>query len=98
MRARAVVWAAALAGLTSICARALDAPPAAPIRPVTDDYFGTPTVDNYRYLEDLKDPQVQSWMKAQADYTRATLDALPGRQALLERVHELANADTRRGR
>ena len=98
MGARAVVWAAALAGLTSVCARALDAPPAAPIRPVTDDHFGTPTVDNYRYLEDLKDPQVQSWMKAQADYTRAILDALPGRQALLERVHELANADTRRGR
>lgn len=98
MRAGAVVWAAALAGLTSVCARALDPPPAAPIRPVTDHYFGTPTVDNYRYLEDLKDPQVQSWMKAQADYTRAILDALPGRQALLERVHELANADTRRGR
>jgi len=78
-------------------AGALESPPVAPVRPVTDDYFGTPVVDNYRYLEDLKDPQVQSWMKAQAGYTRATLDALPGRQALLERVHQVSNADTRRG-
>ncbi|HWH53888.1 MAG TPA: hypothetical protein VN651_20205 [Gemmatimonadaceae bacterium] len=45
-------------------------PPKAPIRPVTDDYFGTKVVDNYRYFENLKDPGVQQWMKAQADYAR----------------------------
>ena len=27
--------------------------PVAPVRPVTDDYFGTKVVDNYRYMEDL---------------------------------------------
>src|SRR5580704_15763498 len=72
------------------------APPATPIRPVTDTYWGTPVVDNYRYLEDLKAPEVKSWMRAQADYTRAQLALIPGRAGLLARIHELANTDTRR--
>lgn len=29
--------------------------------PVVDDYFGTKVTDNYRWLEDLKDPNVQNW-------------------------------------
>lgn len=65
------------------------APPPAPVLPVTDNYFGTQVVDNYRYFEDLKNPEVQQWMKTQADYTRATLDSLPGRAPLLKRIAEL---------
>jgi prolyl oligopeptidase len=68
-------------------------PPKAPIRSVTDDYFGTNVVDNYRYFENLKDPEVQQWIKAQADYTRATLDALPGYSALLKRVEDLDESE-----
>lgn len=64
-------------------------PPVAPVRPVTDDYFGAKIVDNYRYMENLKDPEVQQWMKLQADYTRSVLDGLPGRAALLARVSDL---------
>lgn len=63
-------------------------PPVAPVRPVTD-YFGTKVVDDYRYMVDLKDPEVQKWMKAQADYTRETHDALPVYPALLKRIAEL---------
>ncbi len=37
--------------------------PVAPVRPVTDTYFGTPVVDPYRWMENLKSPEVQSWMK-----------------------------------
>jgi prolyl oligopeptidase len=81
-----------------VAARAVEAPPAAPVRPITDVYFGTEVVDNYRFMENLDDPEVQAWMKAQADYTRATLDRLPGRDALLQRIHALNNADiARRG-
>jgi prolyl oligopeptidase len=72
-------------------------PPATPVRPVTDTYWGTPVVDNYRYLENLADPEVQAWMHAQADYTRAQLDRLPGRTRLYERIHALANTDLYRG-
>jgi len=82
--------------LAAHVALAADTPPVAPLRPVTDTYFGTAVVDNYRYLENLKDPQVQAWMHAQADYTRAQLEKLPGRSGLFERVHALNNADTRR--
>ena len=68
------------------------APPAAPVRPVTDDYFGTKIVDPYRYMENLKDPAVQAWMKAQNDYTRAQLARIPGREKLLERIRQLDQA------
>lgn len=58
-------------------------PPVAPVHPVTNTYFGTKVTDPYRYMEDLKSSEVQGWMKAQAEYTRATLDRIPGRKALL---------------
>ena len=76
---------------------AAQAQPVAPVRPVTTDYYGTPFVDNYRYMENLADPEVKAWMKAQADATRAKLDAIPGHAALQQRIHELMNADLRRG-
>jgi len=65
-----LVAVCAFALLVATGARGQSAPPKAPIRPVTDDYFGTKVVDNYRYFENLKDPGVQQWMKAQADYAR----------------------------
>lgn len=64
-------------------------PPVAPVRPVTDDYYGTKIVDNYRYMENLKDPEVQEWFKNQNDYTSATLANIPGREKLLARIKEL---------
>jgi hypothetical protein len=36
---------------------------------------------------------MQRWMRAQADYTRQTLDALPGYGALLERIDELDTSE-----
>lgn len=92
-----VALASAVTGFASLAARAADPAYAAPVQPVTDTHFGTPVVDNYRYMENLKDPEVQKWMKAQAEHTRGVLDALPGRKALLERIHQLSNADMRRG-
>jgi len=79
----------ALLATATATVTAATAPPTAPVRPVTDSYFGTPIVDNYRYFENLKDPAVQAWMKAQADYTRSVLDAIPGRAALLQWAREL---------
>jgi len=64
-------------------------PPVAPVKPVTDDYYGTKVVDSYRYMENLKDPEVQAWMKAQNDHTRAALASIPGRPQLLARIREL---------
>ena len=64
-------------------------PPVAPIRPVTEDYYGTRVVDPYRYMENLKDPEVQAWMKGQNDYARSVLAKIPGREKLLARIREL---------
>jgi prolyl oligopeptidase len=69
--------------------------PVAPVVPVTDTYFGTKVVDPYRWMEDLKSPQLQAWMKAQAAYTKDYLGKLPGRDALISRVEALDNAATR---
>jgi prolyl oligopeptidase len=63
--------------------------PVAAVKPVVDDYFGTKVSDPYRYMEALKDPEVQAWFKGQNDYARATLAALPGRAKLLARIQEL---------
>jgi len=67
-------------------------PPAAPVRNVADTYFGVTVRDPYRYLENMKDPEAVAWMKAQADFTRATLDRIPGRAALEKRIAELGDA------
>lgn len=64
-------------------------PPKAPVRPVTTDYYGTKVVDPYRYMENLKDPKVQAWLKAENDYTRAVLARIPGREELLQRWRQL---------
>jgi prolyl oligopeptidase len=67
-------------------------PPVAPVREATETYFGQTVVDPYRWMENTKDPQVEAWLKAQNDYTRATLGRIPGRQPLAERVRALDNA------
>lgn len=64
-------------------------PPLAPVHPVTDVYYGTKIVDPYRYMENLKDPLVQAWIKDQNAYTRAALDRIPGRAELLARIEKL---------
>jgi prolyl oligopeptidase len=71
-----------------------EGPPPAPIRTVIDNYHGTAVPDPYRYMEDLKAPETSGWMKAQADYTRATLDRIPARQRMLTRIQQLSGATT----
>ncbi|WP_139924515.1 prolyl oligopeptidase family serine peptidase [Hymenobacter sp. DG01] len=62
--------------------------PTAPSVPATDTYFGVKVTDPYRNLENLTDPAVQTWMKTQAAYARQTLDAIPGRQGLIDKMKE----------
>jgi prolyl oligopeptidase len=78
--------------LASLPASAQDKPPVPPVRPVTDTIFGKTVTDPYRYFEDLKDPEVAAWMKAQADYAKKTLDRIPGRDALLKEVQQYGDA------
>lgn len=66
--------------------------PIAPVRPVEDNYHGTRVTDPYRYMEDLDDPEVQVWMKAQTNHTRVLLDSLPGHAALVAEVRKLVRS------
>ena len=68
---------------------AAPAPPVAAVRSVTDEYFGVKVADPYRYMENLKDPQVVAWFKAQNDYTRSTLARIPGRDGFLAHIKTL---------
>ncbi len=85
--ARAVVVIAIVA-CSAICfpapLRAQAGSPATRKSPVTDVYFGTPVIDNYRWLEDLKDPDVLSWLKAQPEHAAKVVAAIPGRDSLFE--------------
>lgn len=49
------------------------AAPPTPTGPVVDIVHGRPIADPYRWLEQLGDPVVESWARAQSDYTRAVL-------------------------
>ncbi len=48
----------------------------------TDTYFGKTYKDPYRWLENLKDKDVETWFKAQADLTDGLLAKIPARDAL----------------
>lgn len=72
--------------LATATASAQTFPPAPPVRNVTDTHFGVVVSDPYRYFEDVKDPGVAAWMKAQASYATATLKAIPGRGALYDEI------------
>ncbi|MBD2715902.1 S9 family peptidase [Microvirga sp. STR05] len=75
--------------LVSTTALAQSGPAAAPSVSATDTYFGVKVEDPYRNLENLQDPAVASWMKVQSEYARQTLDAIPGRQGLIDKMVEM---------
>jgi prolyl oligopeptidase len=60
--------------------------PVAPVRTVTETFFGTEVRDPYRWMEDTKSDETQAWMKAAAAHAQATLARIPGRQAMVERI------------
>lgn len=75
----------------SAFAAAITVPPAPVARIVDakDTYFGETLSDPYRWMEDSKDKDWLPYLKAQNDRTRAVIDKLPGRDALLTRIQQL---------
>jgi prolyl oligopeptidase len=75
-----------------------DQPPSTRVAPVTETVHGVLVTDDYRWLEgDNSDPQhpgrmtseVAAWTDSQRRYTRAVLDAIPGRQSVETRMATL---------
>ncbi|CAN5280877.1 prolyl oligopeptidase family serine peptidase [soil metagenome] len=66
--------------------------PEAAKRPLVDRYHGVAVSDDYQWLEDAAKPEVKAWLAAENQRSRAALDAVPGREALLARVQTLVTA------
>ena len=64
-------------------------PPSTRTDAITETLHGVTVADPYRWLEDEHAPEVQAWMSAQDEYTRAELAKLPGRDELAARFREL---------
>ena len=85
----------------ALAASALAASPATPVVPVApiarvdstvEVLHGVSVADPYRYMENVKSPELQTWLRAQGDVTRSTLDRIDVRANLLQRIEELSNA------
>ncbi|MGM0429696.1 MAG: prolyl oligopeptidase family serine peptidase [Pseudomonadota bacterium] len=58
---------------------------------VVDTYFGTEVADPYRWLEDDRSEETESWVKAQNEVTFAHLESIPYREKIETRLTELWN-------
>lgn len=50
----------------------------------SDVYFGKTIKDPYRWLENPKDPEAETWLKKQADFTNEIINRIPGQDALIK--------------
>jgi prolyl oligopeptidase len=66
--------------------------PVAAVKPVMETFFGQSVTDPYRYMEEVKNPEVVAFLRGQADYTRRMLDSIPGRVPLAARINALAES------
>ncbi len=80
----------------TLCMAADDLPaiPQTPKKPVTDEYQGVQVVDDYRWLEPAADADVRKWSDQENVRTRAYLDRLPSRGALVERLNQLNSSSS----
>jgi prolyl oligopeptidase len=84
----------ALLLLSGWCAAALAGPPPTKKDPVKDAYHGVAVADDYRWLEDWSNKDVQSWSEAQNKYAREHLDKLPGVETLRNQLTKILAAKT----
>jgi prolyl oligopeptidase len=68
----------------------IPAAPVARVAVVKDTYFGETLSDSYRWMENDKDPEWLPFLKGQNAHTRAVLERIPGRDALLKRIQQLS--------
>jgi prolyl oligopeptidase len=60
------------------------------IERVVEEVFGTRVVDDYRWMENPRDPDWLPFLQGQNKHARAVLDALPGHAALARRIAALS--------
>src|SRR5450432_145266 len=84
------ICASLLVRRTALGATPIPAAPVARVEVVKDTYFGETVSDPYRWMENPKDPDWLPFLKGQNAHTRAVLDLIPGRAALLKRIQQLS--------
>src|SRR5579862_3903455 len=84
------VCASLLVRRAALAATPVPAAPVARVAVVKDTYFGETLSDPYRWMEDPKDPDWLPFLKGQNAHTRAVLELVPGRAALLQRIQQLS--------
>ena len=80
--------APALLVVAASVAAVVAAPPPTARKAVADTYHGVTVTDDYRWLEDWNDKDVQAWSDAQNAYARSVLDKLPGVDRPPRAAHE----------
>ncbi|MGE9311262.1 prolyl oligopeptidase family serine peptidase [Niabella sp. CJ426] len=63
--------------------------PATRVVDSSNTYFGTTVSDPYRWLEEVKNKEVQDWFKKQSDYTNEVLTNAPGRAKIEDELREI---------
>ncbi|MGA2260491.1 MAG: hypothetical protein ABSH28_03540 [Acidobacteriota bacterium] len=92
--ASAVLFAALAASVMAAgCSNNRETFPATGKKPVVEEHFGTKTVDNYRWLDNLDDPAVRKWNDAQNAHTRGYLDKIPFREQIYQRLKSIHDAE-----
>ncbi|WP_299433851.1 prolyl oligopeptidase family serine peptidase [uncultured Aquimarina sp.] len=59
-----------------------------------DFYHGIKIIDEYKYLENIEDTSVISWLKKQTEEAEITLNRIAGREKLIELQKQLGNNKT----
>ena len=77
----------AVTGL-GICQAQYKYPPSKTVD-VVEKHWGMKINDPYRWLEDIKNPEVLDWFKAQSDYTNSQLAKIPGQDKLIQEFKDL---------
>ncbi len=68
--------------------------PLARAEAVIDTLHGKAIADPYRWMEDIEDTGVRSWIDAENELTRRILDGIPGRSAFEKRLSEILSIGT----
>ncbi len=72
----------------------LPPPPEVKAVPVTDDYFGTRIVDNYRWLEDASSPATKTFIDAENAYTQRYMEQARIRPEISDELSALEQVTT----
>ncbi len=84
------VCASLLVRKPALAAMPVPPAPVARVEVVKDTYFGETLSDPYRWMENASDPDWLPFLKGQNAHTRAVLEQVPGRAALLARIQQLS--------